>query len=541
MASSRSDASAARRARRPSPPRPPGGRQHRRERLPGLVVQFARNAATLRFLCGHDSAERLALDAVGEVDGEPPASARRGARRRRRSGRQGDFCLAAHASLPSTPSTVFVEAPSPAASPSTSPTRQREALRRVVCGAGAGAPPHRARAARRDRPGADVDPARPAAARGGERRGPPGGARRLRSRRRDAAGRPPPRGRAAAEGARRLRPRAGARAPGRDVPRAHGHRGRARGTRRRARLPAEVETALYRIVQEALTNVVEARRATTVSIAARQEDGSVTAMIEDDGVGFDPDEPPRGSASSGMRERAELLGGRLASSPARPGTTIVVEVPVRDPRADRRRPRGRPVRPAPAAGAARTTSSASARPATPTAVVRGTARAARRRAPRRGDARQDGHRRRGRDPRVAPEAKHARALDAGRPQLRAAGVRRRRDGYVLKEAADGRARPGRARGRRAAAGTSTRRSAHGSSSPRRRHARGRTRLPLRPRARGAAAAGARAHEPGDREAALRLGADGRDPPGAHHAEAAASTRAELVRHAIANGLLEDED
>ncbi len=57
------------------------------------------------------------------------------------------------------------------------------------------------------------------------------------------------------------------------------------------------------------------------------------------------------------------------------------------------------------------------------------------------------------------------------------------------------------------------------------------------RARGAAPARARPHEPGDRQDALHLGAHGRDAPGAHHAEAPPTTRAELVRYALAQGLL----
>ena len=61
---------------------------------------------------------------------------------------------------------------------------------------------------------------------------------------------------------------------------------------------------------------------------------------------------------------------------------------------------------------------------------------------------------------------------------------------------------------------------------------------LGPRARGAPPARARPHEPGDREDALHLGAHGRDAPGAHHAEARLSSRAELVRYALAEGLLE---
>jgi signal transduction histidine kinase len=96
------------------------------------------------------------------------------------------------------------------------------------------------------------------------------------------------------------------------------------------RLPEEVETAIYRIVQESLTNVVKHARARRVSILLARKDGAVKAVVEDDGQGFDPAEPTGGSGLVGMRERLALLGGRLAveSAPDR-GTTVAAEVPVR--------------------------------------------------------------------------------------------------------------------------------------------------------------------------------------------------------------------
>jgi signal transduction histidine kinase len=95
------------------------------------------------------------------------------------------------------------------------------------------------------------------------------------------------------------------------------------------RLPPEVETALYRIVQEALTNVAKHARATTVSVLVTFENGCATLVIEDDGVGFSPDTPADGLGLLGMRERVNLLGGRLTVE-SRPGagTSIVAEVPV---------------------------------------------------------------------------------------------------------------------------------------------------------------------------------------------------------------------
>jgi signal transduction histidine kinase len=93
------------------------------------------------------------------------------------------------------------------------------------------------------------------------------------------------------------------------------------------RLPPEVETTLYRIVQEALTNVVKHAGATTVSILLVRRNGSVMAVIEDDGRGFDPGGVRSDSLGlDGMRERAELHDGRLTIETSPGGTTLAVEV-----------------------------------------------------------------------------------------------------------------------------------------------------------------------------------------------------------------------
>jgi len=95
------------------------------------------------------------------------------------------------------------------------------------------------------------------------------------------------------------------------------------------RLSPEVETALYRIVQEALTNIVKHSRAGRVSIVVGRKDGAVSVVVEDDGVGFDPARTrEEGLGLIGMRERVALLGGRLTIE-SRPGagTTFVAEVP----------------------------------------------------------------------------------------------------------------------------------------------------------------------------------------------------------------------
>ncbi len=96
------------------------------------------------------------------------------------------------------------------------------------------------------------------------------------------------------------------------------------------RLPADVETALYRIVQEALTNVIKHARARNVSILLTRKGSTVAAVIEDDGRGFSPETMSNERLGLlGMRERLALLDGTLKveSSPGA-GTTIVAEAPV---------------------------------------------------------------------------------------------------------------------------------------------------------------------------------------------------------------------
>jgi signal transduction histidine kinase len=102
-----------------------------------------------------------------------------------------------------------------------------------------------------------------------------------------------------------------------------------------ARMPVAVETALYRIVQEALSNVARHAAARSVQVALRRCGGTVTLAIEDDGHGFDPAAPPappsaaRGLGIHSMRERAAVHKGVLTidSAPGR-GTRVAVEIPV---------------------------------------------------------------------------------------------------------------------------------------------------------------------------------------------------------------------
>jgi signal transduction histidine kinase len=96
------------------------------------------------------------------------------------------------------------------------------------------------------------------------------------------------------------------------------------------RLPPEIETALYRIVQEALTNVVKHARAGSVSVVLTRKPSSVAALVEDDGHGFDPAHVRDGGFGlEGMRERVGLFDGRLQVESGEGGTTLVAEVPLR--------------------------------------------------------------------------------------------------------------------------------------------------------------------------------------------------------------------
>ena len=96
------------------------------------------------------------------------------------------------------------------------------------------------------------------------------------------------------------------------------------------RLPSDVETAIYRIVQESLTNIVKHAEASGVSIVLARSARAITAVIEDDGRGFTTGGGGDGMGLLGMGERLALLGGKLKieSSPGA-GATIVAEVPLR--------------------------------------------------------------------------------------------------------------------------------------------------------------------------------------------------------------------
>ena len=99
------------------------------------------------------------------------------------------------------------------------------------------------------------------------------------------------------------------------------------------RLTADTEAAVYRIVQEALTNVAKHAQATTCRVYLQRLTNTLLVTIEDDGIGFEPDAPRpvgamRGIGLVGIRERVTQLRGelRLESAPGK-GTRLTVEVP----------------------------------------------------------------------------------------------------------------------------------------------------------------------------------------------------------------------
>ncbi len=95
------------------------------------------------------------------------------------------------------------------------------------------------------------------------------------------------------------------------------------------RLPGEIETAIYRIAQEALTNVVRHAQASRVGILLERRDETIVIVVEDNGIGFDPQTLRSNQLGIlGMHERANMLGGKVSieSAPGK-GSTIVLEVP----------------------------------------------------------------------------------------------------------------------------------------------------------------------------------------------------------------------
>jgi two-component system sensor histidine kinase NreB len=99
------------------------------------------------------------------------------------------------------------------------------------------------------------------------------------------------------------------------------------------RLSPETETNLYRIMQEALNNTMKYAKARHVDVLLERRDHQVVLIIEDDGVGFNPEKEAsdggdKGMGLIGMHERASLVGGTLQiESKPKAGTTIFARVP----------------------------------------------------------------------------------------------------------------------------------------------------------------------------------------------------------------------
>ena len=94
-----------------------------------------------------------------------------------------------------------------------------------------------------------------------------------------------------------------------------------------ARIAPDLETAIYRMAQEALTNVCKHAGAARAAIAVRVGEGDITLEVSDDGRGFDPADAPSGFGLIGLRERAQLAGGDLQISSSPAGTTIRAVLP----------------------------------------------------------------------------------------------------------------------------------------------------------------------------------------------------------------------
>jgi signal transduction histidine kinase len=99
------------------------------------------------------------------------------------------------------------------------------------------------------------------------------------------------------------------------------------------RLPTTVETALYRIVQEALNNAVKHAKASSIKIELQRTPLKVACRVRDDGLGFDVHRQSgdHGLGLLGIRERLNVLGGSLhLTAEPRHGTTLLAEIPLGD-------------------------------------------------------------------------------------------------------------------------------------------------------------------------------------------------------------------
>jgi signal transduction histidine kinase len=96
---------------------------------------------------------------------------------------------------------------------------------------------------------------------------------------------------------------------------------------RETRLEPDVEIAIYRTVQESLTNAAKHAGARRVDVVVVERGGEVEIAVRDDGTGFDVDAPTGGFGLTGMRERISLAGGRLEIISSGHGTAVLASVP----------------------------------------------------------------------------------------------------------------------------------------------------------------------------------------------------------------------
>jgi signal transduction histidine kinase len=95
------------------------------------------------------------------------------------------------------------------------------------------------------------------------------------------------------------------------------------------RLDEDLETTVYRLVQEALTNVAKHARANRVRVTVRESEGGLLVEVQDDGAGFDPDAGSHGFGLAGMQERLSLADGTLSINSGEQGTLVRARLPAR--------------------------------------------------------------------------------------------------------------------------------------------------------------------------------------------------------------------
>jgi signal transduction histidine kinase len=93
-------------------------------------------------------------------------------------------------------------------------------------------------------------------------------------------------------------------------------------------MDGEMQTTVYRLLQEALTNITKHARANTIRVLVRQNDGELSIEVQDDGQGFDTSAQSSGFGLLGMNERVALAGGTLSISSDANGTLLAARLPL---------------------------------------------------------------------------------------------------------------------------------------------------------------------------------------------------------------------